>query len=213
MTIRTGMQSLVDRVRVYSGAGTAEYTAGTITYWTDDHLQTILDSHVTRLINSPLVWMPQTIGGGTVTYLTARADYTDLEEGPAGTATNSRYVIRDSTGAAVGTANYTPDYRNGEVTFTSNQAGTAYYVTGYSYDVCAAAVEVLRGRLARVNDFYDFSADNQSFSRSQVRKNIREMISDLGGCVGENARGAVSGELHVSQFVRTDLNPCRYTND
>ena len=45
MALRTGMTNLVARVRALTGAGTAEYTAGSVTYWTDDHLQTILDSN------------------------------------------------------------------------------------------------------------------------------------------------------------------------
>lgn len=203
---RSGMTPLIDRVRALTGAGTAEYTAGTITYWTDDHIQTILDANGQFLIDAPLTWQPQTIAGGTITYLTAQAGYRDLEEGPAGTASNSRFVVRDSTGAAVGTANYTADYRNGRVTFTADQGGTAYYVTGYTYDVCGAAADLLRERLANFNLYYDFSADNQSFSRSQVRKQLREAMADLRGCAGSNVAGATSGDLHVGVFVRTDIN-------
>ena len=61
MALRTGMTNLVARVRALTGAGTAEYTAGTVTYWTDDHLQTILDANGGILIDSPLTWLPQSL--------------------------------------------------------------------------------------------------------------------------------------------------------
>lgn len=205
-TVRAGMQNLINRVRALTGAGQSEYTVGDYTYWSDENLQTILDARSQFIVGGPLTWQPQTIAGGTITYLTAQAGYRDLEEGPAGTATSSRFVIRDSTGAAVGTANYSVDYQAGRVTFTGDQGGTAYYFTGYTYDVCAAAADVLRERLANFNLYYDFSADNQSFSRSQVRKQIAEAMADLRGCAGSNVAGATSGDLHVSQFVRTDIN-------
>lgn len=212
MTVRTGMQSLVDQVRVLTGAGTAEYTAGTVTYWSDTDLQTALDANSRFVVQSLLMWQPQQIGG-TANYFNALLQYRDLEDAP-GTSGTSRFVIRDGAGSAVGTANYTLDARAGRVSFgTVNQMGTAYYFTGYSYDVCAAAVEVLRGRLANFNSFYDFSADNQSFSRSQMRQNIRDTIDDLKDCSGSNVVGQTSGDLHVSQFVRTDLNPCGGENE
>lgn len=203
MAIRTGMQNLVDRVRALTGAGTAEYVAGTITYWTDQHIQDALDSNAHYFVTRPLIWIPEQIAG-TLNYLVAQAPYRDLEEAASGTA---RWAVRDTAGAFIGTANYTPNYRTGEISWgTVNQGGTAYYLTAYSYDLCAAAVDVLRGRLTNFNAYFDWSADNQSIKRSQVRKNIRETIDDMQACVGENVIGATSGDMHVSEFVRVDLN-------
>ena len=207
MTVRTGMQDLIEQVRVLTGAGTAEYTAGTVTYWTDTHIQDALDRHSCFVASSPLHWQPQTTTGGTLVYYNAQMDYKYIENAP-GTVEASRFIIRDSAGAAVGTANYTLDPNAGRVSFgTVNQGGTAYYWTGYSYDVCGAAAEVLQGRLANFNGYYDFSADNQTFNRSQMRANIRESISDLKACSGSNVIGAISGDIRISQFTRVDLNP------
>lgn len=207
MTIRAGMSNLVNRVRALTGAGTADYTAGSITYWTDNHLQDALDRHARFVVSSPLTWIPETIPGGTAVWWNGQLAYRDIEESP-GTVDGSRFILRDGTGAAIGTANYTLDAQAGRVSFgTINQGGTAYYATLYTYDVCAAAVDILRERLSSVNSWFDFSADNQSFSRSQVRTNIREMMTDLRGCIGGNVVGKVSGDVHTSEFVRTDLNP------
>lgn len=203
MAIRTGMTNLVQRVRSLTGAGTAEYTAGTVTYWTDDHIQAILDSHYIHFADQILAWRTENING-TANYLNAQAPYRDLEEATSGTA---RWALRDGAGAFIGTANYTPNYRSGEISFgTVNQGGTAYYLTGYSYDVCAAAADLLQERLANFNSYYDFSADNQEFKRSQVRGFIDEMLDRLSGCIGDNVIGGVSGDMHVSYFVRTDVN-------
>lgn len=202
MAIRSGMQNLVDRLRAFTNAGTAQYTAGAITYWTDNHLQDVLDRHVTWVVEDRLTWYPQNING-TAQYFTAQSSYRDFEEAESGT---SRWQIRQTNGTAEGTANYTADYENGRVTWSTNQAGTvSFTLTGYSYDVHAAAVEVLRHKLAFVDLWYDFDADNQSFSRSQVVKNLRELIDEHQEQVGGNLAGA-SGNVRFSSFVRTDVN-------
>lgn len=203
MAIRDGMQGLVDRVRALTGAGTAEYTVGADTYWVDTDLQDILDSNARFFIDVPLVWRPQSIGGGTVQYLVADAPYRDMEEAASGTA---RWIVRDGPGAQIGTANYSADYRQGRLTFTSNQGGTAYYLTGYTYDVYAAAADVWLERLAHFQDWYDFSADNQEFSRSQAFDHAVKAEALLRGKAGSNVVGAASGDLRTSQFVRMDLN-------
>jgi hypothetical protein len=201
MAIRDGMTNLVDRLRALTNAGTAQYTAGTITYWTDDHLQDALSRHETWVVEDMLTWIPQNIGG-TANYLTAQGHYKDLEEAESGTA---RWQIRSSVGVAEGTANYTADYVQGRVTWSTDQGGTAYMLTGYSYDLYGAAVDVLEHQLANFNLWYDFSADNQEFDRSQVKDNISDLIAKYKPKIGDNKPGK-SGDLFTSQLVRTDIN-------
>ena len=204
-TMRAGMQNLIDRVRVLTGAGAAEYTIGDRTYWTDSHLQDVLDSNARYVVDLPLAWQPQQISG-TVTWLTACTPYRDFEEAP-GTAVNSRFVIRDGAGSAIGTALYTPNYRSGEISFgTINQGGTAYYLTAYTYDVHAAAADVWLDRLAHFQDWYDFAADNQDFTRSQAWDHAMAMERLMRGKAGANLVANAGGDLRVSQFVRVDLN-------
>jgi hypothetical protein len=202
MAIRDGMQNLVNRVRALTSAGTAEYTVGDNTYWTDDHLEDILDSNAQFVIDTPLTWQPQSIGGGTVTYVVAEALYRDFEEATSGTA---RWIVRDGPGAQIGTANYTTDYRQGRLTFTSDQGGTAYYLTGYTYDVHAAAADVWLERMAHFSDWYDFAADNQKFSRSQAWDHAMAMEKAMRAKAGANIATNAQGELRMSQFVRVDL--------
>lgn len=199
------MQNLVNRVRGLTGADTAEYTAGGLSYWSDDDLQDNLDRHATFFVDAPLTWQQQTVAGGTLVHYVAQAPYRDLEEAP-GTANTSRLVVRDGAGAAVGTADYTVDYRAGRVTFTSDRAGTAYYLTGYTYDVFVAAADVWLERLAHFQDWYDFGADNQRFSRSQAWEHAEKAEKLMRSRAGQNVITAAAGDLRVSQFVRTDLN-------
>ena len=205
MAIRSGMQTLVDRLRVLTNAGTAQYTAGTATYWTDTHLQDVLDGHNAWLVDHPLIWRPQTIATSDVEYLTAVVGYRNWEEAESGTA---RWVVRDAVGTVIGTATYSTDYRNGRITFTSDQGGTAYYLTGYSYNVYAAAVEVLEHKLAYVDLWYDVSTNHQGFNRSQVMKNLQDLIDKYQEKSGENEPGA-SGDVRSSMFVRVDIESQR----
>jgi hypothetical protein len=196
------MTNLIDRLRVLTNAGTAQYTAGTVTYWTDDHLQTTLDRHQTWVNEENLTWVTQNIGG-TAQYLTATQRYRDFEEAESGT---TRWQIRQVEGTAEGTANYTADYVNGRVTWATDQGGTAYMIaTAYSYDLYGAAVDVLEQKLAYIDLWYDFEADNQTFNRSQVKDNLNDLIATYRKRAGDNLPGKF-GDVAFAQMVRTDLN-------
>lgn len=198
---RSGMSNLIDRLRVLTNAGTAQYTAGATTYWTDDHLEDILDRHLTWVVEDNLLWIPQNIAG-TVQYLTAQGRYRDLEEAESGT---TRWQVRQTDGTSEGTANYTADYVNGRITWSADQGGTTYMIaTGYSYDLYASAVDVLEQKLAYIDLWYDFSADNQSFSRSQVADNLKDLIATYKRKTGDNLPTKF-GEIGYGQFVRTDI--------
>lgn len=200
MAIRTGMGDLLDRLRGLTNVDIDQYTVATLSYWNDQQLQDTLDGHTEFLVDHPLTWRPQNISS-TTTYLIAEAAYRNWEKATSGT---TRWIVRNSTGTEVGTANYSVDYRVGRLTFAADQGGTAYYLTGYSYDVYGAAVEILEHKLAYVDLWYDFSADNQSFSRSQVIKNLEAQIQRYETKSGENAFG--DSDLRRAVFVRTDLN-------
>jgi hypothetical protein len=204
---RSGMSNLIQRVRDLCDAGTAEYTAGTVVHWSNDDIQDILDSNSMLLIDAPLTWLPQTIGGGTINYLIAQSPYRDFEEVASGTA---RWIIRDATGAQIGTANYTPDYRGGRVTFTSDQGGSAYFLTAYTYDIHAAAADVWRQRLAHFTDWYNFTYklgdSSETFSRDQAFQHAKDMLREMEKKAGSNVVSAASGDLRTSQFLRTDIS-------
>jgi hypothetical protein len=176
---------------------------GGTTYWSDDDIEDVLDSNTKFVIDTPLTWQPQSIGGGTVTYVVAESLYRDFEEAESGTA---RWIVRDGPGAEIGTATYTTDYRQGRLTFSSDQGGTAYYLTAYSYDIHAAAADLWVQRMANFADWYDFAADNQKFSRSQAWDHAEKQQKLLRGMAGANIVTNAAGELRMGQFVRVDIN-------
>ena len=149
MAIRSGMQNLIDRVRALANAEFDEYEIGQTTYWEDSHIQDILDANSQFVVDSPLPYLDQNVDG-TARYIVAQSTFNSWEEAESGTA---RWIVRDSTGAEYGTANYTVSYRAGRIVFDTDRGGTAYYITGYTYDVNAAAADVWMQRLANFNDW------------------------------------------------------------
>lgn len=176
---RTGLANLITELRGLAEAGTAEYTiagsGGTATYWDDNQLQDILDTHRKDIIFEPLQMYPYQIAGGSLSWTDYRSGYGYYEATTGGTAI---FYLQDSTGATAGTSLYTPDYRRGQITFGANQAGTVYYLTGRSYDLEAAAADIWRRKASHyAPSSFDFSTDNHSVSRSQVYKHCLEMAA------------------------------------
>lgn len=170
-TCRSGMVDIVKELRRLANAGPADYTLAGEQYWTDAQLEEILDRHYEALSYSTM----EAVG----TYGTTGAwEYTDyyvgaewLEQTTGGTAT---FYVQNSTGAVIAEADYSVDYQNGVVTFDTNTNGDARYVTGYYYDVNAAAAEVWRKKAAYFSTAFDFSTDNHSVKRSQIRLHCLE---------------------------------------
>ncbi len=197
---RAGMADLITELRGLCEAGTAEYTivgsGGTATYWDDTQLQNILDVNRKDIIFEQLKMYPYQISGGSISYTDYRSSYGYYESTTGGT---SIFYVQDSTGANVGTATYTPDYRRGQIVFGSNQAGTVYYLTGRSYDLDAAAAEIWRRKAAHyAPSSFDFSTDNHSVSRSQVYKHCLEMASFF--------EGKSANAVETVSMFRSDLN-------
>ena len=162
MAARTGMTDLISRLRGMSSAGTADYIVAAISYWSDDHLQNVLDAHRLDFYAAELDRITA-MESGVVVYKTYRAPYRNLEGGTV------NFLLTDFQGTSAGTATYTADYFNGVVTFSTNQAGAAWYLTGHSFDLYAAAAEVWRMKAAHAAETsFDFSTDNHSVKGSNV---------------------------------------------
>ena len=185
MTARTGLVDIITELRTLTEAGTADYTIGTATaYWTDDHLQDILDRHAYETDNAPMLMVPTRKAGG-YSYTDYYIGRSWIEQEAAGT---SVFKITDNTGATIGTALYTVDYNVGEVSFVADQgAAIAYMVTCVSYDINAAAAEVWRKKAAHYASAYDFSTDNHSVKRSQLMTQAQQMVNYYLGLSNEGA--------------------------
>lgn len=170
---RATMATLITRLRlqVHDAAGTAQV-------FTDDELQELLDARRVDIYDEPMLSIPQVGAGGTVNYYEFGVPgYGDLEDTLGGTAV---FYVTDSVGARRGTAMWADvDYQRGRVVFTTDQAGTALYVTARSYDVNGAAADACERWAQRVALQFDFSTDGQSFSRSQQLKALNTMATQF----------------------------------
>lgn len=192
---RTGMSNLLTELRGMTEAGTADYSVGTTSYWSDDQLQDVLDINRTDLVFETLIIYP-TQAAGSLTYKDYRSEYGFFEATTGGT---SILYIQDGLGNTIGSSNYTPDYRRGQFQFTADQYGSVYYLTARSYDLNAAAADIWRRKAAHyAPTAFNFSTDNHSVSRSQVYEHCIQMA--------ERFDNLSSASLDTVSFWRSDLD-------
>jgi len=165
------MSSLITTLRGFCNAGTADFTVGSSTFFSDDQLQTTLDRYATPVREEPLDSYPVTTGG-TVNWLEYQSSNRFFEDTSGGTA---RFIVKDSTGSVQGTANWSADYEKGIVTFGTNQGGTIYNLTGYSYDVYAAAADVWYQKAAHAAEQIDFATTVHKITRNHVTAQCMSM--------------------------------------
>lgn len=178
---RTGMANLIAELRGMCNAGSADYTINGVTYWTDDQLQSILDRRSTEVIDERLVTVSEN-NGGTTTYTRYYSRHGNYEATTGGSLV---FVVKDANHSPVGTANYTPDYYTGEIVFAANTAGSAYYLTGRSYDLDAAAADVWNRKASQaMSASYSWSTDNMRVDKTAMRKEAVEMARYYRGMAG-----------------------------
>lgn len=192
---RTGMTAILEELRGLTEAGTADYTVGTTSYWSDNALQDILDIHRRDIRFCQLQAYPNQVQGGTLVYYDYKSAYEYLEATTGGTSIT---YLQDSTGATLGTALWTADYRRGMFSFVNTTNGTVVYLTSRSYDLNAAAADVWRRKAAHVAPTsFNFSTDNHSISRAQVYDHAIEMVEFFENMSGDG--------LNVVQRFRSDM--------
>lgn len=194
MTVRAGMSALIRKLRHLGQAGMEDYQVVDEIYWSDQHVQDILDGHKQRVI-----WMP----------LKAEPEYIDSED------EYKRYVMNVSTqrfgaeGTAGGTAIFRIANSEGEtvtgytfaphdlsVTFAADTDGSAYYFSGYLYDMNSAAKELWTMKAGHAWSAVNFSADGHRFDRGQLHDHCLTMAK-----VYEAADG-----VRVVKMRRTDIH-------
>lgn len=172
--------SLVNDLRQMVAAGRAEYTVADDQYWSDAHLQAALDNH-RRLVDVQLLaWHSQKIGGSVV-YKRAALNVGMAIEPNAGT-------VADSNGNAA--SGWTIS-RDGWVDFTADAAGTAYYYTGWAYDLNAAASEVCDAWASSLKGLVDVTSDDQSLKLSQKVATLKDLARSF-AAKGSVKQGALT---------------------
>lgn len=164
MAARSGMADLINQFRsLVDDAGTVSFT--------DDRAQQILDAHRIDFYQLPLAVTPQQVALGSVTYQVYTATYGNLEGTASGTVA---FRLYDSSGAVI-SSGYTLDAQRGVFTFSANQAGSARYLDGRSYDLYGAAADGWRERAGKQSGSFDFRVEGRAYSRSQWFAHCAEM--------------------------------------
>ena len=170
--VRAGMAYIIDELRGMCEAGTADYTVAGSAYWTDDQLQTILDDNVINFKFEECDQVPDysdvDYAVHYIVYMQYRAPFPFLEADPTVSA------LKDITGGTV-TSAFAINYRTGQIDFTNDQRGTVYFMSGRSYDINAAAVQVWEQKAAHYAGFYNFSTDTHNLQREVLMKHCLTM--------------------------------------
>jgi hypothetical protein len=199
MTIRQGMTDLVQLLRQWGQAGTAEYTIGSETYYTDDHLEDILDRNRSDIYREPLT-MQISYSGGTAVYQDYYFERGHVEQATSGA---TAWQVEDGAGSAIGTGEYTPSYSSKHLRFAADTGGSALYLTYRSYNVEMCAAEVWDGKAASISESaWDVSTDNHSIKRSQKVANYYKNAAMWRA----RALSSVGGNTGESYLVRSDVN-------
>lgn len=196
---RPTMARLIDRVRGLTYAGTAEYTVGTVNYFSDDHIQTYLDDHREDVWREAMEVEPTYESTGVV-YKVYELERTEWESTDGGTAV---FYVQDVTGTTIGTANYTVDYQRGYVTFATDRGGTAYFSNGRVYDIYAAAADLLTAWAAREARQFDVSTPAVNAKRSQKADYLLKMASQYRAM--SSGPGAEPGSGGGVSLYRSDM--------
>jgi hypothetical protein len=176
MAARTGMSNLITEMRSNCNVGTADYTAGGVSYWTDEQLQEVLDKYSMRIQRELLASEREWQTGGSAIYVNYQFKETYPEEAPSGT---SIWLVQDGDGSAIGTATYSVNYKQRRITFNANTEGEARYLSYYSFDLYRAAAEVWEKKAAHVAERFDVETDNHNLKRSQLHAMYMARAKDM----------------------------------
>ena len=193
MAARTGMANLITRLRNMADAGTAEYVLDATTYWSDDHLEDILDQYTIEVHREKLAEEYTYDAGGTARYHDFYSMFGNLEEDTSGT---TRWLITASDGSHIGTADYTGNYINGHIRFTGDQAGSSRYLTSWSYSLPLAAADIWRHRASSLAHFVTARMDDQTLSQGEWFDHCMKLANHFAGQAG----------IQQSEVRRNDIN-------
>ena len=192
--MRTTMAAIINRLRSMTNTSLIDYTQSTgQVFWDDQHLNDILDQYRVDVYREALQPDAVMTSGGTAEYRIYNAMESNWETSDGGTAV---FYVQDNNWATVAGSLYAADYIRGRVTFTTNTLGSAYFLTGSTYDLPAAAADVWRQKAAHFSEHVSFSADGMSINRQQLISNCLMMADKY---------AAQTGAM-VATIYRSDVN-------
>lgn len=158
---RSSMSNLMARVRglIFDPAGDSQQ-------FTDQDIQDALDPTRQETRYGRLEPLESRAPGGAVTYLIFQAPWGDWEEDVE--LVDGSYNVLTPSAA---------DYLAGRWTFESEPAGAVVLIVGKSYDLYAAAADLLLRWSASVKFEYTFSPGKGNYTRSQKFAMCMEMVA------------------------------------
>lgn len=189
---RTGMTALIVHLRALCNAGTADHTLGTVTYYSDDHLQAALDRTAQTWRRVPLITLPVLVNGASQTYEYAiPAEIGAFFELPA---TDSGWALKDGVGATIGTALYSVNADARRLSFSADQLGAGYYLDARTYEPYRAASAIWREKAGFVAARVDWESDNHRIQAAQEHAHCLRMAAHFDALAG----------AQTGRFVRDD---------
>lgn len=188
--VRSGMSAIIRKLRGMTNTALDDYEVSGVSYWSDLHLQEILDDSRVDFYEMELRPIPKTVSSHYV-YLRYDAPHGNLETIASGTV---NFALTLSTGEQAGTADYSVDYVKGIITFNANQGGTAWFLSGRSYDLNTAAADVWERKANYFAMSYDVKTDGHDLSRSQLFKQAREQAEYWRGKCGAYSVDLLRGD-------------------
>ena len=91
---------------------------------------------------------------------------------------------------------YTTDYYRGLVTFAADTGGSAYYLTGRTFDLNSAAADIWRQKAAHYAGEFTFSTDNHRIEKGALINNALKMAQVY----------AVNAPPTVTTLYRSDID-------
>lgn len=176
---RTSMNTLIGRLRGFTSAGANELTINGVAYFSDDQLQTVLESYSTYHNRVPLYPIGE-YTSGVMIYIRYPLPYYLIWAEGAGTGSAWRLV--DGNGDDAPAHTFVMESR--QVLFDAPTDGRTYYLSAMVYDLHAAAADVWRQKLAHASQRVSFSVDGQSVSASDYHAHCGRMVAYYDGLAG-----------------------------
>lgn len=186
---RAGMANLITELRRRTMAGTADVTLGTVTYWSDNQLQDVLDTYRETLRQITLSAIPTRVG---TSYSYTEYPIPSQLEWVEENATDSGWQLVDSAGGSA--PSYTVNYKAHMITFAADTANLNYYLDCRAYDLNQAAGDVWESKASFVAGNVDWKSDNHDIKASQEYAHCMKQAQTWRGKSG----------LLVAKMVRTD---------
>lgn len=189
---RPGMANLIASLRALTNAETTEITVGGETYFSDDHLEMLLDATQQIWQDIPLDPRPD-VQDGSLVYQTYRIpDYVPRMLEEAGVS--SGWAVRNVFGTLVPAENYVVNYQAGTITFNSDTGGTHYLLDCRTYNLNRAASTVWLKKAGFAYQDVDWGSDNHRLQASQQFMHALHMAETYAAKAG----------LQIGRLVRSD---------